>query len=104
MLAKAAETLIALTERLRSAGTGSSVVQRAVLCIVRGYVFLTSKATAVRAPQESLFRVKGGKAWRFEESLTLLISSQVTVLLRPFFMQMGFHQMLCRKTSLSYVS
>lgn len=33
---------------------------------LRGYIFLTSKATAVKAPQESLFRVKGGKPfnWR----------------------------------------
>lgn len=28
---------------------------------LRGYIFLTSKATAAKAPQESLFRVKGGK-------------------------------------------
>lgn len=33
---------------------------------LRGYIFLTSKATAAKAPQESLFRVKGGKpfSWR----------------------------------------
>lgn len=28
---------------------------------LRGYIFLTSKATAAKAPQESLFRVKAGK-------------------------------------------
>lgn len=52
---------------------------------LRGYIFLTSKATAAKAPQESLFRVKGGKAIQPESSLWLLISSQVTVLPRPFF-------------------
>lgn len=38
-----------------------SRLQRIVPYGLKGYIFLTSKATAVKAPQESLFRVKGGK-------------------------------------------
>ena len=38
-----------------------SRLQRIVPYGLRGYIFLTSKATAAKAPQESLFRVKGGK-------------------------------------------
>lgn len=78
-----------------------SGLQRIVPFGLRGYIFLTSKATAAKAPQESPFRVKGGKPFNSRTASGFWSVHKLQFCRGPFFMQMGNLQTLCGNTSLS---
>lgn len=74
-----------------------SGLQRIAPFGLRGYIFLTSKATAAKAPQESLSRVKGGKPFNSRTASGFWSVHKLQFCRGSFFMQMGKSSNTARK-------